>query len=88
MLLLLNPHPLLVDIGKVGNNLTALGSGGTPAYNYAWSNGVTGPGNNNISAGKYSVTITDSRGWASTQNFILSAHWGRKRNKSGNESIS
>jgi len=37
-------------------------SGGTPSYNYAWSNGQTSSSVNNLSAGIYSVTVSDARG--------------------------
>ncbi len=37
-------------------------NGGTPAYNYLWSNGVVSALNNNIAQGVYTVTITDANG--------------------------
>lgn len=38
-------------------------SGGTPPYNYTWSNGIGNTGNpNNLSAGIYFVTVTDANG--------------------------
>lgn len=36
--------------------------GGTPAYNYNWSNSVASSTNQNILAGTYSLTITDNLG--------------------------
>jgi hypothetical protein len=66
------PQPLQATISKVGNNLTAFGTGGTPPYTYAWSNGVIGQGNNNISFGNYTVTVADSKGCTGTQTFIFS----------------
>lgn len=36
--------------------------GGTPAYNYNWSGGLTGATIENLVAGDYSVTITDAKG--------------------------
>ncbi|HXH18460.1 MAG TPA: T9SS type A sorting domain-containing protein [Chitinophagales bacterium] len=38
----------------------AAGSGGTPPYAYSWSNGSASSTLNNISAGVYSVTVTDA----------------------------
>jgi hypothetical protein len=67
-----DPTPLAVDIAKVGNNLTASGNGGTAPYTYTWSNAVTGPGNNNIGFGTYTVTITDAKGCSNTETFVLS----------------
>ena len=40
----------------------AFPAGGTPPYTYAWSNGETGQGISNLTAGAYSVTVTDSDG--------------------------
>ncbi|MXV53239.1 DUF11 domain-containing protein [Pedobacter sp. HMF7647] len=37
-------------------------SGGTPPYSYLWSNGETSGRINNLTAGTYNCTITDSRG--------------------------
>ena len=47
------------------NTLTALASGGTPPYQYAWSNSATGV---SILApsGQYTVTLTDAPGCTST----------------------
>ncbi len=36
------------------------GSGGTPGYTYAWSNGATGPAIGGLSPGTYTVTATDA----------------------------
>ncbi len=40
----------------------ASGTGGTPSYSYAWSNGATTRTASNLSAGTYTVTVTDSHG--------------------------
>lgn len=40
--------------------------GGTPPYNYVWSNSQTGPVANNLCNGTYSVTITDNNGCKNT----------------------
>jgi hypothetical protein len=44
------------------SSATASVSGGTPPYNYLWSNGSTNSVNTALTAGTYSVTITDSVG--------------------------
>jgi hypothetical protein len=67
-------EPVMLDgtINKVGPNLTASATGGTPPYTYSWNNGETGAGNNGITFGTYTVTITDSRGCTTTKTFIFS----------------
>lgn len=42
-------------------------SGGTPNFTYSWSNGVTSVTAANLTAGNYSVTVTDQNGCSSTQ---------------------
>lgn len=58
--------------GGTNGSATVAGSGGTPAYTYAWApsggNGATGTG---MAAGNYTVTITDSRGCTSTANITI-----------------
>lgn len=65
------PSPIIVNISNYsnvscygGNNGTALASvsGGTPAYQYDWSNGSTSPGITGLDNSVYSVTVTDIRG--------------------------
>ena len=41
---------------------TASASGGTPGYSYSWSNGNSGPVQNGLCAGSYTITVTDNRG--------------------------
>ena len=68
-----DPAPVTVTITKVGNNLNAYGSGGTPPYTYAWSNGPTGQFNNNVPFGNYTVTITDSKSCETNETFVISS---------------
>jgi hypothetical protein len=51
-----------VDAACTGNSLSAVVSGGTSPYSFAWSNGSTDPGIQNVSAGSYVVTVTDAVG--------------------------
>jgi hypothetical protein len=41
-------------------------SGGTPAYTYTWSNGATTSSISSLSAGSYTVTVTDHNGCTAT----------------------
>jgi hypothetical protein len=41
-------------------------SGGTPAYTYVWSNGPVTEDNNNVPAGSYTLTVTDTAGCTET----------------------
>ncbi len=48
-----------------GNNgsITVTATGGTPIYTYAWTNGLPNSATvNNLSAGTYTVTVTDTKG--------------------------
>ncbi|MFZ1559131.1 MAG: SprB repeat-containing protein, partial [Saprospiraceae bacterium] len=46
-------------------------SGGLEPYNIKWSDGSTGPVITNLTAGSYTVTISDGSGCEQTENFIL-----------------
>ncbi len=46
-------------------------SGGTPSYNYVWSNGVTNNSIANVSAGTYYLTTTDGSGCAKTDTIVI-----------------
>jgi hypothetical protein len=60
--------------GCSGNqgSLTISANGGSPPYNYSWSNGGSGDTQNNLAPGNYTVTVTDSKGCSSTCNGSLS----------------
>ncbi len=75
------PPALGVSIGMIadascfgGNNgsMTATPTGGTAAYNYAWSNGQTTAQAANLAAGTYTVTVTDMNNCTATQTASLS----------------
>ncbi|HEY4798115.1 MAG TPA: SprB repeat-containing protein, partial [Bacteroidia bacterium] len=57
-----------------GNNgsSTVSVSGGTLAYSYLWNNGQTTSSATGLSAGNYSVTVTDSKGCTTAQSFVIS----------------
>ena len=74
-----NPPSLAVSNSSVINATSCNGSdgsididvtGGVGCYQYLWSNGETTQDVSNLSAGSYSVTITD-KGCTETQNFTI-----------------
>ncbi len=52
-------------------SLSANPSGGTPPYQYLWSNGANTQTIENLSAGEYQVTITDQDGCPAISSFTL-----------------
>ncbi len=48
--------------GASDGSATVTPTGGTPDYTYLWSNGATGATATGLSAGTYSVTVTDANG--------------------------
>lgn len=62
-------------------------SGGTPNYTYNWSNGQTGAQVSNLSAGNYSVTITDAAGCTYTLSVTITEPPALVLSVSGNDSI-
>lgn len=48
--------------GGTNGSATVLPAGGTPPYQYVWSNGQTGTMAQNLPAGTYGVTATDAHG--------------------------
>jgi trimeric autotransporter adhesin len=63
--------PFEIDLMDIGiqcfgvnsGSILALPIGGTPPYNYQWSNGQTGATEiQNLNEGSYSVTVTDNKG--------------------------
>lgn len=52
-----------------GASVTA--SGGTPPYTYIWSDGYNGSIHNNIPAGTYITTISDSHGCSLMEQFVI-----------------
>ena len=75
---LTEPTPILVDVlsqqdvscGALGNVAVSV-SGGWAPYTYEWSNGEIGPRTDNLLAGLYSVTITDSNGCSSENSYTI-----------------
>src|SRR6185312_916523 len=57
--------------GGATGSATVTAAGGTPGYNYAWSNGGTTSAINGLTAGTYNVTITDANGCTGTATVTL-----------------
>ncbi|UZD38568.1 hypothetical protein OL230_12025 [Capnocytophaga ochracea] len=74
------PDPLYLKVTKSemtcsapnGGQATAIASGGTPPYTYLWNTGHTGAHITGLSAGKYFVTVSDSRGCSVQEKVMLS----------------
>ncbi|MEO0310996.1 MAG: hypothetical protein RIQ89_653, partial [Bacteroidota bacterium] len=83
---LLEPDPLVASVTGFstyigGANISCNGAsdgsididviGGTSPYDYAWSNGDTTQDINGLSAGNYTVTVTDDNGCITNTNYTL-----------------
>ncbi|WP_260393510.1 T9SS type A sorting domain-containing protein [Riemerella anatipestifer] len=60
-----------VCFGASNGEIKTFISGGKAPYTISWSNGVTGTENTGISAGDYTVTVTDVNGCSSTKQYTL-----------------
>lgn len=75
--------PLPIVISENINNVSCFGSqdgevelavnGGAGVYTYLWDDGSTEPTINNLSAGTYSLTVTDDNGCQETHEVIIDA---------------
>lgn len=57
--------------GNSNGSIAVSVSGGTPGYNYLWSNGETTQNISGLSAGSYTVTVTDANNCTVTSVFSL-----------------
>lgn len=58
--------------GGLNGTAQATVNGGIAPYNYLWSNGNTSSANNNLSAGTYTVTVTDANACTNSTSVIVS----------------
>src|SRR5213075_2805823 len=58
------PADVLCNGGNSGS-ATVTAGGGIAPYSYSWTSGGTAATENNLSAGNYSVTVTDANGCTS-----------------------
>ncbi|MCI5056897.1 MAG: hypothetical protein MRY83_12355, partial [Flavobacteriales bacterium] len=64
----------IVDVacsGSSSGSINSIASGGTPGYAYSWSNGSLSSNIQNLTAGSYSLTVTDANNCSSTQSFTV-----------------
>jgi len=68
----IQPTNPLNCFGQANASLTAMGTGGTPAYTYNWNTGQTGATITDLPAGTYTVTATDANQCVATASFTVS----------------
>ena len=65
-------HTNVTCAGGTNGSATATAGGGTPGYTYSWApSGGNAATANNLAAGNYTVTVTDSRGCTMTANIAI-----------------
>jgi gliding motility-associated-like protein len=71
---MLSSTPVLQNIncnGASTGQIDPVIAGGTPGYSYAWSTGANSSLLSNITAGNYSLNLTDNNGCTKTFNYLL-----------------
>ncbi|MCS6934621.1 MAG: choice-of-anchor L domain-containing protein [Chitinophagales bacterium] len=58
--------------GGSNGSIATTTNGGTPAYNYQWNDGATTANRTNLTAGAYSVTVSDANGCTASAQSTLS----------------
>ncbi len=61
-------------LGAANGSLSVSASNGNVPYGYLWSNGATNAVNTNLTAGQYTVTVTDNQNCTSSAVFSVSAN--------------
>lgn len=57
--------------GGANGSVTVSASGGTPGYNFAWSNGTGGATDSNLAVGNYTVSVSDNNGCNASKTYII-----------------
>ena len=78
-IVLSSPNPIVISAvagnvscnGGNNGNASASASGGTPNYTYLWNNGSNSAVISNLTAGTYTVTVTDVNGCSSTGSVVV-----------------
>ncbi|MEQ8702852.1 MAG: GEVED domain-containing protein [Phaeodactylibacter sp.] len=84
------PSVLNASVSTTGASVSSNGSavintnGGTPPYNYAWSNGLSSASSSNLGAGSYQVTVADANGCSINLSFIIENEAPSPCNSRGN----
>lgn len=58
-------------VGDVNGSVLAVPFAGLPPYEYLWEDGTTDPQREGLSAGNYSLTVTDAKGCVAVKPFVL-----------------
>jgi hypothetical protein len=61
----------IVCFGESNGQITIIVTGGTSPYSYQWSNNETTETNSGLTAGVYTVTVTDANNCVLTDNYII-----------------
>ena len=67
------PTALISCSGGSNGSATATGTNGTPGYTYLWSNGSADQIATGLTAGTYTVTITDANGCTASASVVVAA---------------
>lgn len=59
------------DLGNNDGSINLNILGGTPSYQFSWSNGSTTEDISNLSSGTYNVTVTDANGCINNSEFVV-----------------
>lgn len=91
------PHDALINVAanvvntscpEVSNGaITLNATGGSPAYNFSWSNGETTESLQQIAHGAYEVTVTDAKNCSAVQSFNLTYNYVLEVNAGDDKTI-